>query len=41
MAYADFALQFDNPVGHRLEFRTYFMDIAYVRQDAVVVRRLQ
>ena len=35
MRYQDFPLRFTNPVGHRLEFRTYWHDIAYVRQDRV------
>ena len=38
MAYQDFALAFTNPGGHRLEFRTYWQDISYVREDRIEVR---
>jgi hypothetical protein len=37
-AYQDFALPFSNPGGHRLELRTYWYDISYVREDRIEVR---
>ncbi len=37
MRYQDFTLRFENPGGRRLEFRTYWTDRAYVRQDRVEV----
>jgi hypothetical protein len=33
----DFTLRFQNPVGHRLEFRTFWLDRSYVKQDRVEV----
>ncbi len=39
MRYQDFPVPFANPVGNQLEFRTYWNDIAYVRQDRVEVVR--
>ncbi len=38
MAYQDFALGFTAPAGHRLELRTYWQDISYVRADRIEVR---
>ncbi|MBX7194520.1 MAG: hypothetical protein K1X94_20860 [Sandaracinaceae bacterium] len=37
MAYQDFVLGFTAIAGHRLELRTYWSDISYVREDRVVV----
>ena len=37
--YQDFTLRFDNPGGRRLEFRTFWTDRAYVREDRVEVVR--
>ncbi len=36
--YQDFVLSFDVPAGHEIEFRTYWHDVAYIRQDHVAVR---
>ena len=36
--YQDFAVVFDSPSANRLEFRTYWHDRAYIRQDSVVIR---
>ncbi len=33
----DFTLRFQNPGGHRLEFRTFWLDRSYVKQDRVEV----
>lgn len=41
MSYQDFTLTFDAPgAGHRLEFRTRWTDISYVREDRITVRTL-
>jgi hypothetical protein len=37
LTYQDFSLQFTNAAGHALEFRTYWWDAAYVKQDKVSV----
>jgi hypothetical protein len=40
MQWQDFHLAFANPgMGHRLEFRTVWMDVAYVCEDHVEVQR--
>jgi hypothetical protein len=37
-SYQDFLLNFTSPgQGHSLEFRTYWHDVSYVRQDSVTV----
>jgi len=35
--YQDLTLPFDNTTGHSLEFRTYWHDVAWVKQDHVAV----
>lgn len=36
--YQEFALSFVSPSSHQLEFRTYWHDKAYIRQDRVLIR---
>ncbi len=37
MRYQDIAIRFQNPGGNRIEFRTFWNDYSYVRQDRVEV----